>query len=466
MSLAVASMLALAGCLPGEVDGGARTGEAVGRDMSADQAIIYTDRDFSGTSQSLGPGVYDADKLTIGEDALSSLKVPAGWSVTLFVDSAFHGRTKKFTQDTTYVGDDFNDVTSSLIVNGPPLPEPAALTTGYPITGVTNATDLEFKIASDARIIATLAFFADMLGFAWCGGTQSQYVGQGFDVSKGDGDSFIMQAHYDAADPYASGYQADKRLKITLSNFQFIVDPATFTYSTSQKTPLTPIIVAETNAVNMSNADAQVSVSLTDQHTDTYSHTTNVSFTEGIKVAIKNKAEVPLFGSSEVTTEFSFSSTQGWSDTTTRTDVIGVTQTYSTKVPAMSKKLVEMLAGRAQYDVNYSGHGYVAFNIQYDGFLRWSGNGRSDHPADRPSVTVKFGDDTRSGFDAIVDIYDHSNIPNYSSWDWDWIRAYGGVNLPDAMSLFRSGISAPLSGRFEGVKGISTYFQEGVTTAL
>jgi uncharacterized protein YkwD len=52
----------------------------------------------------------------IHNDTISSLKVPAGMKVTLYSDIHFQGKSKAFTQDTPYVGDDFNDIASSVIV--------------------------------------------------------------------------------------------------------------------------------------------------------------------------------------------------------------------------------------------------------------------------------------------------------------------------------------------------------------
>lgn len=77
---------------------------------------IYQDKNFQGASQQLGIGSCDVNNLKIGNDQLSSLKIPAGMIVTLYADSGFSGASKTFTADTPYVGDDFNDQTSSIRV--------------------------------------------------------------------------------------------------------------------------------------------------------------------------------------------------------------------------------------------------------------------------------------------------------------------------------------------------------------
>jgi hypothetical protein len=77
---------------------------------------VYVDSDFQGAGAALGVGRYDWGQLGISNDSLSSLRVPAGLTATLYEDVHFSGRSKVFTQDASYVGDDFNDITSSIIV--------------------------------------------------------------------------------------------------------------------------------------------------------------------------------------------------------------------------------------------------------------------------------------------------------------------------------------------------------------
>src|SRR5512136_717020 len=86
------------------------------------KAIIYEHSNFQGRSQELIPGSYNMASLGIPNDSLSSLKVEKGLKVTLF-EHEFTGRSKTFTEDTAWVGDDFNDITSSIKVEelAPPL---------------------------------------------------------------------------------------------------------------------------------------------------------------------------------------------------------------------------------------------------------------------------------------------------------------------------------------------------------
>ncbi len=81
--------------------------------------IAYVSANFEGGAQALTPGRYDTNQLTIGTDQLSSLRVPPGWTVTVYEHGGFRGRSRVFTQDSPWLGNDFNDIASSLVVEGP-----------------------------------------------------------------------------------------------------------------------------------------------------------------------------------------------------------------------------------------------------------------------------------------------------------------------------------------------------------
>jgi hypothetical protein len=77
---------------------------------------IYQSRNFTGRKQFLKVGKYRAEELRIGNDRLSSIQVAKGYKVTLFEHDDFIGRRKVFTENTSSVGSDFDDRTSSIIV--------------------------------------------------------------------------------------------------------------------------------------------------------------------------------------------------------------------------------------------------------------------------------------------------------------------------------------------------------------
>ena len=80
----------------------------------SDGTIVYIDSEYQGFGRTLAPGKYDWGQ--IHNDVISSMKIPAGKKVTVYSDVNFGGQEKTFTADTPYVGDDFNDRISSIVI--------------------------------------------------------------------------------------------------------------------------------------------------------------------------------------------------------------------------------------------------------------------------------------------------------------------------------------------------------------
>lgn len=78
--------------------------------------VIYEHANYKGASKELDAGNYDICQMGIPNDTLSSLRVPSGMKATLYEHAHFAGRTKTFTSDTDWVGNDFNDITSAIKV--------------------------------------------------------------------------------------------------------------------------------------------------------------------------------------------------------------------------------------------------------------------------------------------------------------------------------------------------------------
>lgn len=80
------------------------------------QITIYEHSNFRGKSKSFGVGSYNINQLGIGNDQLSSIKIPRGYKVRIYEHSNFGGKYRDYTQSSGFVGNDWNDKTSSLKV--------------------------------------------------------------------------------------------------------------------------------------------------------------------------------------------------------------------------------------------------------------------------------------------------------------------------------------------------------------
>ncbi len=81
----------------------------------AGTVTLYEHANFKGISQSLAPGRYNdlAGQLSIGNDIVSSVRIPLGMTVILYEHSNFTGATKTLFGDNEALFD-FNDTTSSV----------------------------------------------------------------------------------------------------------------------------------------------------------------------------------------------------------------------------------------------------------------------------------------------------------------------------------------------------------------
>ena len=80
-------------------------------------AILYADKDYGGSSISLGEGNYTQEELAkydFNVKEISSLKVTKGFKITLYENADFTGNSKSWTSDASFVGEDWNDKACSV----------------------------------------------------------------------------------------------------------------------------------------------------------------------------------------------------------------------------------------------------------------------------------------------------------------------------------------------------------------
>ncbi|WP_037669907.1 hypothetical protein [Streptomyces griseus] len=71
---------------------------------SGDRVIFFADKNFLGLGQFLAEGSYDSSDLSIGNDAVSSVKVPSGLAVRLYEHWHFQGGHLDVGQDAPDLG--------------------------------------------------------------------------------------------------------------------------------------------------------------------------------------------------------------------------------------------------------------------------------------------------------------------------------------------------------------------------
>ncbi|MGD1804800.1 hemopexin repeat-containing protein [Dapis sp. BLCC M126] len=83
-------------------------------------ASVYGKTNYGGTEYKLVPGKYNLSDLG-NLSRIVSLKVPNGWSVTVYADENLNGEEKTYTEDTTNVGGYWNHRISSIVITGPTI---------------------------------------------------------------------------------------------------------------------------------------------------------------------------------------------------------------------------------------------------------------------------------------------------------------------------------------------------------
>jgi hypothetical protein len=324
---------------------------------------------------------------------------------------------------------------------------------------------IKHAVASNPTVIKKWALLAHYLGFGWCAGTASQTVGEDFSVNRTQNGDYEIIANYRPGDPYTEGEKATQRLKITLSDFRvafnsedFQMEPAVISNSGER---VASTYVASNEGQQSTNFSKEYSYSTSGEVT----HETNTTFGVSIGLSTTVSAEC-AFGGVEATLSTEFTSEHGWSDSSTRTTGDTITDTFQADIPAHTKRAIEQMANDVQSVINYKVNARILYSVKFEGFLRWSGNARLDHPGNRPTVALKLGNATTSAAEYIYDLYTHRNIQGYNQWiDWNYLENQSDMRYLVEYSLYNSPEVSLVEGKFT-YKGISTSMRAGEPVPL
>ncbi len=316
-----------------------------------------------------------------------------------------------------------------------------------------DAASLKYSIISDSDFHRPLAYMAHFMGFAWCGGTGSAYVGEDFQITQNSSNQYTLQARYNSNDPHAEGYRASERLKMTLSDIRFITNPGELQLGEPQVYDREPIKTVTYVVKNEGDtADTQVAT-LTYNETESWSKQDDFSFTETIGITNTYEFGLKLFGGkTEIKAEFS--ANQGWSETQGSSDTVSQSAQYRAIVPPRSKREITITFFKQKADIPYQSNMFMDYHLTYENFLRWGGNARQDHPTNRPWEVYTFGGRNQlNAAEDMLDQYLHKHIPGYGPWDWDWmLQEHGNDSIRWALgSISKRRYVVPMTGKFTTV---------------
>ena len=83
------------------------------------QVILYEDCSLRGNNRTLTPGRYNTREMGIRNDGLSSIRIPSGYSVTIYKDENFRGGSQTYYGNVYCLDGAWNDQASSVVISGP-----------------------------------------------------------------------------------------------------------------------------------------------------------------------------------------------------------------------------------------------------------------------------------------------------------------------------------------------------------
>lgn len=320
----------------------------------------------------------------------------------------------------------------------------------------------EWYLVNKSEFYKPLSLLAHYLGFGWSGGTGGQYVGDDMLISTDGEGTYRVNANDSGS---CDGYRCKDRLKMTVSDFEYHIDPETF--KAGQITQSDRELIGRRSEVvtNESDLEQQYRVTFKYEKTTNWSKTDTYGLSQ--KVTTKNKFQWPLVGETELSIEVG--ANQSWASTDGEGETKGISNTIVVNVAPNTKQEVFMEVFRSSISYPYSFGAELSYKVAMNGFMRWSGNALSYHPEDRPTYTAEWVIGRAGG--KAKDLryqYEHRNIPATSNeWDWPWmIREYGENNVRSVLGQLLRPIETDITGQFFAESSFGSNVRYGETIPL
>ncbi len=295
----------------------------------------------------------------------------------------------------------------------------------YPAKSIAEGSeiDVEYGLVTDRKdFVRPLSYLAHHLGYAWVGGNNSPYVGEDMTINR-SGDRWVIQGNNNGS---CSGYRCGEKTKIIVDNFTYTVNDDNFWHGDVTESDRELVKTVYATAKNYSNVPQQVVVDLKVDESTNWSKTNSYGFSESVQT--ENTFKWPLVGDTKLTIKFeanqSFSNSNGGSTSEQ------VTLQARPMVPANSELPIRVELYRSSIAYPYRFNADISYDVEFNGFLRWSGNAWHTHPDNRPTKPHTFTMGRAS--DKSADIryqWDHRYIPGESKWwDWGWAIKEAGLS--------------------------------------
>lgn len=332
--------------------------------------------------------------------------------------------------------------------------------------------DLVFnELAHDDLTVKRWAYIANSLGYAWCGGTKTEIVGEDFSVKK-NGTQYEINANYHKHDPYSKGDKARDRLKMTMRNIKHSFEPDSIKFGEVEHQEMEPKMLGVHYLENRSSALAKLTASYGYSLSTSTAHNTNYSFSEGVDFGQDFNFGLPE-GPMKYSIKYNIklNATQGWFNTKTEQETQNNTVTASVDVNPGKRAPIYLYAVRTKSTVSYDATVNFNYLMTLNGFMRYKGNAQQKHPKNRPSFPFTFGESVKhpdvfkpnkSAVEHLHDLYSKRGIEGYNrDWDWAWVDKNFPQTKDVINELYTDKPCMEFQGKFESIFGENVTFEIG-----
>jgi hypothetical protein len=153
-----------------------------------DVVTVYDNCNMTGNSVSLGEGWYNSDNFSgVGNDKISSIAIPNGWTVIAYVDKNWSGASQTFTRGVNCLQGNFNNNITSIKVIAP--------SGGNNYKGSNNNYNTYNQ--QENQYHANNATGINMYGNSWFGGTHKKFTPGAYDLRGTELDQTISSINVD-----------------------------------------------------------------------------------------------------------------------------------------------------------------------------------------------------------------------------------------------------------------------------
>ncbi|MHC6799275.1 aerolysin family beta-barrel pore-forming toxin [Vibrio antiquarius] len=286
---------------------------------------------------------------------------------------------------------------------------------------------VEWALLNDwDNFIKPAAYLADYMGYAWVGGPALTEAGRDMSVSW---DQAANAWKIRGNDGPCSGYRCEDKTTITVKDFSYTMDPGSFKVDGAINSANERLLnTISSTAINRTSIPQQYVIDISYNSTKSWSQHNEYGFSQEIAVTTTFKSP-EVTGGVDNSVSVKIGATQSWGDSSGGEESTRVTVQGRPVVPANSalKVLLDVYSADVSYPYVFDAD--VSYELGFEGFMKWGGNGLMSHPTDRPNQSSSFAIGRYAGDEKSLEHqWDHRDIPGMNTiWDWNWIAKENGL---------------------------------------